>query len=43
LFGNPETTKTLGRDERRWEESITIDIDEIQLGGGGKENSFVSG
>jgi len=30
LFGNPETTKTPGRHDRRWRDSIIMHIDEIQ-------------
>jgi hypothetical protein len=34
LFGNLKTAKTPGRHERRWKDSITMHIDEIQGGGG---------
>lgn len=33
LFGNLKTAKTPGRHERRWKDSITMHIDEIQGGG----------
>jgi hypothetical protein len=35
LVGNPEGKKPLGRPRRRWEDNITMDLQEVRCGGMG--------